>query len=395
MLTVGELGGLVAVVAVAMVGTASLALAETGHHDGWLAIALGLAATCLLAGVAWRSDRRPVVSTDKAEIALVAAAGVAAAFFFLPGFPYASADKDPGIYVSHAFAIAREGDTAIPDAVLEQELDPNIVNGARFPGIWLDPDDPEVVTPQFYHLYPATLATADDVVGSPGVFHLTPVLAALSVCLLVLAVRRAANTVTALVFGALLVTSMIQVWQAKYPSTEVLAQLLLAGSLLGGVLAIEARWAGGAFCAGLLLGVGFLARPDGFLYVLLAAAVVGVAVAARRFDRRSVMLGAGLALTFPYAAVNAYDRAATYTDSNDVPGAATLVAAVALIVLSGFVARGLVGVVDSRRGPADREAPAGGVLLGRLGRWQVPIGALASVITGLGLVVLWHRERLF
>jgi hypothetical protein len=399
-LTCGEVVGLAAVVAVAMIATVSLALAEVGRHDGVLAVVLGLAITSLLAVAAWRSDRRPVVTIDRTEIVLVGATAVAAAFFFLPGFPYASADKDPGIYVSHGFAIAREGDVSIPDAVLTRDLDPNMGIGSRFPGIWLDPDDPDVVTPQFYHLYPATLATAHDLVGSRGVFHLTPVLAGLSVCLLVLAVRRAANTTTAAVFGALLITSMIQVWQAKYPSTEVLAQLLLAGVLLGGVLAIERRWAGGALAAGLLLGVGFLARPDGFLYILLAAAVVGVAVAADRFDRRSVMLGVGLALSLPYAAVNAYVLRTHYSDTTDVPHLGLLVAAAAALVGGGFLVRKAVALADRRRHRRAAARDGGGVpgsggLLGLVDRWHIPIGVLVGVVTGLGLLLLWQRERLF
>ena len=396
--TWGEVAGLAAAVAVATIATVSLALAEIGRHDGLLAVFLGLAITCVLAVAAWRCDRRPVVVIDRAEIVLVGVTAIAAAVFFLPGFPYASADKDPGIYVSHAFAIAREGDVSIPDPVLERQLDPFMPIGSRFPGIWLDPDDPNLVTPQFYHLYPSMLATAHDLAGSRGVFHLTPVLAGLSVGLLVLAVRRAANTTTAVVFGALLVTSMIQVWQAKYPSTEVLAQLLLAGSLLGGVLAIERQWAGGAFAAGFMLGVGFLARPDGFLYILLAGALVGIAVAADRFDRRSVMLGAGLALSLPYAVVNAYVLRTQYSDSTDVPSLGLLVAAAAALVGAGFVVRRTVAVLDRRRrrtARTDGVVSGGGGLLGLVHRWQLPLGALVSLATGLGLLVLWHRERLF
>jgi hypothetical protein len=397
-LTVGEVGALASVILVAAIATWSLALAEFGRHDGWLAVGLGLVTTIGGAAFTLATDRRPTIRVDVVELGLLAAVILACAFFFLPGFPYASADKDPGIYVSHAFAIAREGDVSIPDPVLARNLDPFMVMGSRFPGIWLDPDDASVVTPQFYHLYPAMLATAHDLVGSRGVFHLTPVLAGLSVCLLVLAVRRAANTTTGVVFGALLVTSMIQVWQAKYPSTEVVAQLLLAGVLLGGVLAIERRWAGGALAAGLLLGIGFLARPDGFLYILLAAAIVGVAVAADRFDRRSVMLGAGLALSFPYAAVNAYLLRTRYSESTDVPNLVLLVAAAAALVGGGFLVRRAVAVLARRRGGAERNdgaVLASSGLLGLVDRRRLPLGLLVSVTTGLGLLVLWNRERLF
>jgi hypothetical protein len=413
MLTVGELGGVLLAVAIALVATASLALAEIGHHDGRLALGLGLAAAGAVAGAALLFDVRPQLRVDKVEIALVAGAGIAAAFFFLPGFPYASVDKDPGVYVAHAFAIAREGDVSIPDEVLERGLDPQFSLGGRFPGLWVDPAEPDAVTPQFYHLYPATLATADDLVGSRGVFHSTPLLAVISVCLLVLAARRAANTATAVVFGALLVTSMMQVWQAKYPSTEVLAQLLVSGALLGGVLAVERRWAGGALAAGILLGTGFLARPDGFLYILLAVAVVAFAIAARRFDRRSAALGAGLALAFPYAAWNAYELRAIYTRGNSVPSLPTLVAACALLLAVGVIVRALVSRFARTRGQHMRDdAPdaGGGVrdhpdlasgersqgadLVSLLRRWRRPLGALVTVAAGLVLLGLWYREDL-
>ena len=389
--TLGELCGLLAVTGLALVGTASVALAEVGWHDGWLALASGLAATALAGVVMWWSGPRPRVRVDTAEVALVAATAAVAAFLFLPGFPYVSADKDPGVYVAHAFAIAREGDVSIPDPVLEHDLPTDLYNRSRFPGVWLDPDDPDVVTPQFFHLYPATLATAHDLVGRQGVLHLTPALAVLSVCVLTIAARRATSTLTAVVFAALLVTSMMQVWQAKYPSTEVVAQCLLAGTLLAGVLAVDRRWSGAAFAAGVLLGVGFLARPDGFLYLLLAAAVAGTAIARGRVDRRLALLALGLATTFPYGAVNAYALRTRYSAGNSVPSLPLLTAACAALVLAGVAVRWIRAVAARRRsvgeGGADR--------VGGSATWRRLVGPAAVAGAGALLLVLWNRETLF
>jgi hypothetical protein len=402
-LTLGEAGGTVLALAVALVATASLALAHLGWHHGVLAVALGLAATGVVAATMWWSGPRPVVQVERLELALVGLTAVAAAVFFLPGFSYASVDKDPGVYVAHAFAIARHGDVTIPAAVLERGLDPMFGQTGMFPGFWIEADAPEAITPQFYHLQSATLATAADLGGRGGVFNLTPLMGLASVCLLVVAVRRAASTAAAVVFGALLVTSMMQVWQARYPSTEMLAQLLLAGALLGGVLAIERRWAGGALAAGVLLGVGFLCRPDGFLYILLAAAVVAAAVAAGRVDRRVALLGAGLALTFPYAAWNAYEVRASYSASNSVPGLPLLLGACAALVVAGLAVRGIADLLD-RGGPSTDTEPAPdgeptgdrdrSALVRLLRRWRLPLGVLASVGAGLVLLGLWYRERL-
>jgi hypothetical protein len=403
--TAGELIGVVAAILVGSVGAVSLALAQLGRHDGWLAVGLGTVLAAALSVVMVVVGRRPRLEVDRVEVVLLLATAVAAAFFFLPGFPYATVDKDPGVYVAHGFAIAEHGDVTIDDEVLERDLSPRMAFGGRFSGLWVEADEPDAVTPQFYHLHPATLATAADLVGSRGVFHLTPALAVLSVCLLTLAVRRATTTITAVVFAALIVTSMMQVWQAKYPSTEILAQFLVAGSLLSGVIAVQQRWAGAAFAAGVLLGVGFLARPDGFLYILLAVAVVAFALAAGRADRRAALLGVGLAISCPYAVWNAYVARIGYSEANGVPSLRVLLAASAALLVGGVVARPVLDRLAARlraRGTPDGGAasddpgaddrPAG--LFALLERVRIPLGVLVTVVFSLVLLGLWHRQTL-
>ncbi len=224
----------------------------------------------------------------------------------------------------------------------------------------------------------------------PALFNLTPLLAIGSCCLVVLATRRAAGTVVAVVAGALLVTSMMQVWQAKYPSTEIFAQVLLSGALLAAVLAIDRRWVGGSFIVGVLAGVSFLARPDGFLYVLLAAGSVAIVIAAGRADARVAALIGGLAVSLPYAMWNAYVAREHYTEVNSVPGPVTLVGAIALMVAAGFIAR-RVFVTLGRRFPRthlDRPAQL-------LARWRIPVGAVLSVAFGALFLLLFFRRELF
>ena len=63
-LTLGEVAGLASVTVVGAVAAVSLALAQSGRHDGWLAIGrgLGLAAVLLAAAVAF--GPRPAVTVD-------------------------------------------------------------------------------------------------------------------------------------------------------------------------------------------------------------------------------------------------------------------------------------------------------------------------------------------
>jgi hypothetical protein len=246
------------------------------------------------------------------------------------------------------------------------------------------------VTSQFYHLYSSLLATAEDIGGPRALFNLTPLLAIGSCCLVVLATRRAAGTVVAVVAGALLVTSMMQVWQAKYPSTEMLGQIFVSGALLAAVLAIDRRWVGGSFIVGVLAGVSFLARPDGFLYVLLAAGSVAIVIAAGRADARAAALIGGLAVSLPYAMWNAYVAREHYSEVNSVPGPVTLVGAIALTIGAGFIARGALVTLGRRfpRTHLDRPAQL-------LAQWRIPLGVVLSVAFGAVFLLLYFRRDLF
>lgn len=388
-LTIGEVVGLTLAVAVAAVATASLALAQIGRHNGWTALGLGLIATLVVAGVALALDGRPRLRVDAVEIVLLVVVTAAGLFFFLPGFHYEWDDKDPGVYVAHAFAIARTGDVWVDDPVLAHGITPAVDQAGRFPGIWFDERHPNQVTSQFFHQYSALLATADDIGGRGALFNLTPLMAVGSVVIIVLAARRAAGTLVAAVAGALIVTSMMQVWQAKFPSTEILAQLLLGGAVLAAVLAIARCSAGAGLVAGLLTGVSFLARPDGFLYPVMAVGIVGLALAADRFDVRSWAVLGGLAVTLPYAYWNAYVERIDYTRSNAVPGMGLLTAALAGLLVAGLLARYPRRAI-ARRWPAldlahPDELPR---------KLRLAVGIVASVAVAAALVVLFFREDL-
>lgn len=387
----GELGGVIGVVAIASVGTASLALAQMGHHNGWLAAGLGLGFTALLAGCAAVIDNRVSLQIDRAEIALLVGTLAAALVFFFPGFHYAYGDKDPGIYVAQAFAIARDGNVDVYNPVEATGLPRGRELHQYFSGV--NPGRmTDSSTSQFYHYYPAMLATADDVAGQRGVFHASPLLATVSVALIVLAARRAAGTAVAAITAALLLTSMMQVWQAKYPSTEILSQLFLSGALLAAVLSLERRWATGAFVAGLLASGGFLVRPDGFLYVGVGVGVLALVIAWWRFDRRAIALALGLAVPLPYAYWNAYEARSLYSSINDVPSAGLLTLAYIGLLLGGLAVAALrrTAIIKER---LEKYRSTDWQELWR--RWQPLVGLAGTVSFAAMLAVFWFRRDLF
>jgi hypothetical protein len=383
---VAEVLALAAVLGVGLLAWAGLALADTGHYRLIWAAGLTVLAGAALGLAAWRARPRPRLAADRPTLAVLAAVGLVAAVLFFPGFAY-GIGKDPGAYVSHAISIARTGAADLQDPAVARvprvetmREDPQ----ARFPGIWVKDRAAGRAIVQFYHLWPSLLASGFAAGGYTGLANLTPACGLLAVLLVVLAARRAFGLAAGAVAGLLLAANMLQVWHAKYPSSEVFTQLLIAGALLGVVVALQTGWRPAAGAAGLLLGLVYLARADALLLLLLACGVGCALLVTRRFDARAGWFAAGLAVTLPYGFLQAYVLARRYTLANLVPDWPVVAAAI-------------VGAL------------AGAVLLRRFapepGRWaarqledqrvQRRIGVAVVAAAAVALVVGFLRPQLF
>jgi len=385
------IGGLVLIVS--LVAWVSLALADLGVHSlaavvattavvAALAIAVA-AATAAFAASATAGGvrgRRMRIRADPAGLVMTAGVAALASFLFFPGFAYGAADKDPGVYVAHGMAIARTGGYSLVDPASDSSRRLAVemaASGARFPGVWISHDD--VIVPQFYALWPALLATAWDLGGEHVLIQVGPLCGLLAVCTWALLVRRAvaeaiggaaglscglagpsdaaarlSGRVAGLFAGAstgvLLATNMLEVWQAKYPSSEISAQLFFAAALFGVVLALATGSWLPAAAAGVVAGIGLLDRADGTLPLLLAAATGAVLVAVRRFDRRAVAFAVGLAVVLPHALWQAYspDANRDYTLVNGIPNLTTVAGLVATLFAAGLLTRPVVRLMIIR-----------------------------------------------
>src|SRR6266545_4362084 len=238
---------------------------------------------------------------------------------------------DVGHYsLAQAFGLALLGWLAVA-AIAWRVARPAVVMtspGALWPAFWIQSPGSAVISPQFYHLWPALLASGFAAGGYTGLVNLVPLLGVMVVLVVALAVRRVFGLLAGVLAGLLLAANMLQVWGSKYQTTEVLTELLLASALLAVVIALHTGWRPAAGVGGLLLGISFLARPDGLLEVLLALAALLVLVALRRFDARAGWFAVGLTLPMPHGLVQAYVIAERYTVGNGVPRLRTLVALV-------------------------------------------------------------------
>jgi hypothetical protein len=387
-----EVLALAAVLGIGLLAWAGLVLANAGRFSLLGAAGLAGLAAAAIGLAAWRSRPRPRPRTDWRSLAVLLGVGLVAALLFLPGFSY-GIGKDPGAYVSHGIAIARTGSSSLEDPALDRSRVPAVETMredplARFPGIWIKDRDAARSVVQFYHLWPSLLASGFQAGGYTGLANLTPLCGLLAVLLVVLAVRRAFGLAAGAVAGLLLATNMLEVWHAKYPSSEVFTQLLIGGALLGVVLAIRTGWRPAAGAAGLLLGLVYLARADALLLLLLACGVGCALLVSGRLDARAGWFAAGLAITLPYGFLQAYGLARRYTLTNHVPDFPVVLTAIvgglALAVLLGRVAPGV-----GRWGVRQLERRRVQLALG------AAVVAAAAVLLVLGFLRPWLFEPVY
>lgn len=338
--TVTDAVAVVPVTVLAIVATVSLAYAHLGAHSLPAVLVTSL---LVLAAMAY-GVRRVRLAADRNGLLAVLGCGLVAAVMFFPGFPYGVGDKDPGNYVAHAVRIADGGSYDFTDPALAHPTLPVVWENdkARVPAMWVDDAETGRIVPQFFHLWPALLATAYDIGGYGAVTGLAPLVAVVGVMALAALLRRVGGVAAAAFGGLLLATNMLQVWQAKYPSTEAFAQALFVGALLAVAIAAQERWRPAAALAGALVGVGFLNRADSWLLVMLTVATLGALWVSRRADGETVAAAIGLAVVLPYALWQAYDAALRYTNDNGVPGLKRTVALLILVAAGAVVGRAVL-----------------------------------------------------
>lgn len=335
----------------ALTGWLALVLAELGGYSlGRLALAW-LASVGSLAALEWgrrRAGRFPAGPVGTAppapclfpslpvwlEAVFLAAWLVAALWLFFRPHETVTGAADAGVYVNLGASIDRQGSILIQDellAVLDPALYPGLLRPQPdnpvapyylLPGFYVIGQPPGQITPQFYPLHPVWQAVAYGLGATPerlattdltgGVLAgvqaellLTGLWALLGSLAIYLLVRSFAGWETAALALLGLSLTAIQVWFARYPTTEMLTQYLLWAGLLG-----LALWLGGdgparlwALLAGVGLGQVFLVRVD----MLVLLPVIGLMVVVLWLGGRRLVDRAALAwFTVPFGALVAH-----------------------------------------------------------------------------------------
>ena len=284
-------------IGIIVVGWISFVLAEIGKFSLIALLFLWAGTVLFFAWRTWRSKiglhtvyapaaqkRLLPFLPDWVEFAALGIWLITAVFLFLRPHQFITGAADAGVYVNLGANIARTGRiliqndvlASLPPALYPAFLRP-IANAVAphyiFPAFFVIGEPVGEITPQFYHLHAVWMAVANSMgSGNAGVqaeLLLPGVWAVLGSLAIYFTVRRIAGWEVALLALAGLTLNALQIWFARYPTTESLTQFLLwAGlwSLSVWMMKPEKRPLWGLL-AGLALGQSFLVRID-MLFIL-------------------------------------------------------------------------------------------------------------------------------
>jgi len=233
-----------------------------------------------------RLEQAPRVTASAAVPVLVA---LLSAYMFVPPSEYILGGKDPGVYINEGIQIAQRGSIITNDAVIKSVPPPfrdlffpsyktTAYYSLRFMGFFIkNPDDGSVVG-QFPHLFPSWIAIGYGINGLTGALYVLAGCAIAGVLGVYFVGARLLGRSVAGVAAALLSISIVQVWFARYPNAEMLAQAILMAGLLAFARSHVDQDPFFEPVAGVLLGLLLFARIDAILAV---AAVVATALMLR------------------------------------------------------------------------------------------------------------------
>ena len=206
---------------------------------------------------------------------------VVAGWLFLRPHQFLLGAADAGVYVNLAHHIADTGQIMVPESGLTADTGPIFLRdlGERsaapfylMPSFYAFVLDSQLLSPQFYHLHPvwqaiAALLAPTAAAQVPAILLMSGLWSLLSSLLIYATMRTLVDWPTALLALAGLTVNGLQIWFARYPTTEPMTQFLLWGGIWATVNWLGKRpfprlW---ALLAGLTFGLLFLARIDAVL----------------------------------------------------------------------------------------------------------------------------------
>ena len=259
----------------------ALVLAELGRLGPGLLVALLAAGGMALAAharfVRARPASAPSPRVDRGGLLAFGAVTVLAGFLFLPPYETVVAEGDATVYLNLSREIARTGGLVFDDPLLRemsveardylflnrQPTDYGYGRYARFPGgFTIDDIEEPAVSSGFSPLFPVLAALFQQVSPPRGALFVAPLFAVLSLGGLFLVVARLGGTAAGLLAALLAAASLPQIWFAKYPIPEMVAQFFVLAGVLAWLAALRDDRPWLAAAAGGFFGLACFAKID-------------------------------------------------------------------------------------------------------------------------------------
>ncbi len=327
-----ERGFLALVLGLALSAWAAVSLADAGLlRPAFFAAAAALAAIfALLAAHRISAAGRPIETSKDAvsrptrgpgsgAVQALAVAGVlvSCALIFFPPYETFVWASDSSVYLGLGAEIARNDGFELHDPLLgEIELPARAeifrnwttvdATGAhvRLPGGFAIPEitEPTVVA-GFSPVFPALLAVAYDFMGARAMPWVAPIFGTLAMVALLLLGCRLGGTVAGVGAAALTTVAMPQVWFARFPMPEIVAELFVLAALLALWRALADDQPLSGALAGMLLGIAALGKLELAPIVAVALATflgVRLLTTGRWFSRTYLWMSGAFATLMGY-----------------------------------------------------------------------------------------------
>ena len=275
---------------VLIIGWPALLLAELGHFSlGILGVLWG-AIVLFLGG--WRLARRrnrPLTSipwcVNRWEVAALILWALVATWLYFRPHEFVTGGADAGVYVNLGANIARTGGIQIHDPTLAA-LDPGLYPALLrpmppgeltpyylMPAFYVPGTPAGLIIPQFYPLHPVWQAVAYALGGLRAELLMTPLWGFLGALAVYFTMRRLWGWRAGFLALTALSVTALQVWFARYPTTEMLTQYLLWTGIWALIAWMDKQEPRGlwAALAGGALGQVFVTRIDAYFLLALPA----------------------------------------------------------------------------------------------------------------------------
>ena len=228
-------------------------------------------------------SQMPHGSVNRWEIAALGLWALVAAWLYFRPHEFILGGADAGVYVNLGANIARTGGILIHDptlAALDPSLYPSLLRPLPpgeltpyylMPAFYVPATPAGLIIPQFYPLHPVWQAVAYALGGLRAELLITPLWGFLGALAVYFTTRRLWGWRAGMLALAALSVTALQVWFARYPTTEMLTQYLLWTGIWALIAWMDKQEPRGlwAALAGAALGQVFLTRIDAYFLLVL------------------------------------------------------------------------------------------------------------------------------